>query len=222
MSDISDILQRILTTRYGRDMRQSFYDGLLACHTDANQYADEIHTALQTTDQATSNANTAAQTANTATQNIQNAWETIQGDIDTAIDDAEDATQNANQAAQEARQAISSQVSGVKGDKEENYRSGNVNLTPANIGAVADDGDVAENILGFTSVDPGPESEEHEIDYALYEMPQITSGLKLKNMGNYISRFVNNLRWALKLLGTSDLTGIGDGTVTGAISEINA
>ena len=30
------------------------------------------------------------------------------------------------------------------------------------------------------------------------------------------------MRWALKLLGTSDLTGIGDGTVTGALTEINA
>jgi hypothetical protein len=37
--------------------------------------------------------------------------------------------------------ALANLVTGVKGDKESNYRQGNVNLTPANIGAVAKSGD---------------------------------------------------------------------------------
>lgn len=42
-------------------------------------------------------------------------------------------------------------VTGVKGAKEASYRRGNVNLTPANIGAVATGGDTANNIVSFTA-----------------------------------------------------------------------
>lgn len=42
-------------------------------------------------------------------------------------------------------------VTGVKGDKEQNYRQGNINLTPANIGAIADPSTAGTNGQVLTS-----------------------------------------------------------------------
>ena len=47
----------------------------------------------------------------------------------------------------------SSGVSGVKGNKETAYRVGNVNITPANVGALAENGDSKDNTVTFTSAD---------------------------------------------------------------------
>lgn len=44
-----------------------------------------------------------------------------------------------------------SSLTGIKGDAEASYRRGNVNLTPANIGAVSTGGDTAENTTAFTA-----------------------------------------------------------------------
>lgn len=44
-----------------------------------------------------------------------------------------------------------SSLTGVKGDKETEYRYGNVNLTPENIGAVATNGDTAWNTVTFNT-----------------------------------------------------------------------
>lgn len=43
----------------------------------------------------------------------------------------------------------SSDVSGVKGDKETFYRQGFVNITPENIGAIATDGDISNTAVAF-------------------------------------------------------------------------
>lgn len=47
----------------------------------------------------------------------------------------------------------SSGVSGVKGNKETVYRVGNVNITPENVGALAENGDSKDNTVTFTSAD---------------------------------------------------------------------
>ena len=57
-------------------------------------------------------------------------------DIEDDIDDIED--------------ILSNRVSGVKGNAESTYRNGNVNLTPANIGAVSTS-DIADNLTTTTS-----------------------------------------------------------------------
>lgn len=44
-----------------------------------------------------------------------------------------------------------SSLTGIKGDAEKNYRTGNVNLTPDNIGALPIRGDTAENITTFST-----------------------------------------------------------------------
>ena len=47
----------------------------------------------------------------------------------------------------------SSGVSGVKGNKETVYRVGNVNITPENVGALAENGDSKDNTVTYTSAD---------------------------------------------------------------------
>lgn len=44
-------------------------------------------------------------------------------------------------------------VTGVKGAKEAYYRRGNVNITPANIGAVAEDGDISDTTVTFADTE---------------------------------------------------------------------
>lgn len=49
----------------------------------------------------------------------------------------------------------------------------------------------------------------------------MTSGEKHSSLLNKISTAIHNLRYLWKLMGTTDITGIGDGTVRGAISALN-
>ena len=48
--------------------------------------------------------------------------------------------------------ALANLVTGVKGDAESSYRQGDVNLTPANIGALAKSGDTMTGALGINAV----------------------------------------------------------------------
>ena len=49
----------------------------------------------------------------------------------------------------------------------------------------------------------------------------ITSGLSLATLFNRISTMVKNVRWLYTMLGTTSISGIGNGTVTGALSNLN-
>lgn len=53
------------------------------------------------------------------------------------------------------------------------------------------------------------------------EVAAVTSGLLLKNILNRITTMMKNVRFLYNLLGTTDISGIGGGTVTGAISKLN-
>ncbi len=142
-----------------------------------------------------------------------------------------------------------SPVTGVKGNAESTYRRGNVNITAANIGlgnvnntadsvknvkhaesatkAVQDGngnnivntyltktGDTKDNAVTFTSGDSDTPTGWAEIGV-------IGSGEKHSSLWRKMSLAVKNLRYLWKLLGTTSLAGIGDGTVTGAISQLN-
>lgn len=109
-----------------------------------------------------------------------------------------------------------SPVTGIKGDKESSYRRGNVNITTENIGAVSIGGDIADNIVTFTSDDCGPNG-----DPALLEIPKLTTGEKLSSIMQKVSRIANNFRYMIKLLGKTDISAIGDGTVTGSLVALN-
>ena len=129
-------------------------------------------------------------------------------------------TDNAKYYNEQAQQALSemqkSQVTGVKGDNETEFRTGEVNLTSEDIGAVKIGGDVAENIVTYESNDCGPDG-----DPALWEIPKLTTGEKLSSIMQKVSRIANNFRYMIKLLGTTDISAIGDGTVTGAVNTLN-
>ena len=133
-----------------------------------------------------------------------------------------------------------SPVTGVKGAKEESYRRGNINLTPQNIGALPEDGnavsatkaaqdgrgrnivdtylekegDTQKNTVTFVSADSASPTAWENIEV-------LKSGEKHSFIFGKISIMVKNVRYLYRLLGTSDISKIGDGTVTGAISRIN-
>lgn len=76
-------------------------------------------------------------------------------------------------------------------------------------------GDTAENTTTFTSEDNL--SPEEWADVGLIE-----SGEKQKTLFGKISNMFKNVRYLFNVLGSTDISSIGNGTVTGAISSINA
>lgn len=108
-------------------------------------------------------------------------------------------------------------VTGVKGAKETAYRRGNVNLTPANIGAVATGGDTASNVASFTSSDVADGSAS-----AWTTVSKLSSGEKHSSIFAKVSQMFKNVRYLYKMLGTTDISSIGGGTVTGAVCDVNS
>ena len=130
-------------------------------------------------------------------------------------------TDNAKYYNEQAQKALSemqkSQVTGVKGNNETNFRTGNVNITSDDVGSVAVGGDVAENTVTYESSDVGPDGVP-----SLISLEKFTTGEKLSSLIKKTSIIANNFRYFLKMLGTNDISAIGDGTLTGAISTLNS
>jgi len=80
--------------------------------------------------------------------------------------------------------------------------------------AVAD-ADLTDNTVAFTSGDAESPTEWTEVDV-------LTSGLPIKTLFNRISTMIKNVRWLYSKFGTTDISSIGGGTVTGAISSLNS
>ena len=131
------------------------------------------------------------------------------------------------------------QVVGVKGSAESSYRKGNINITAENIGLGKVDntsdaekpisepqqrafdlmlektGDSQNNIVTFTSDDSITPT-------GWADITTVESGETHTSLFRKFSLAVKNLRYLYKKLGTTDISTIGDGTVTGAISNINS
>lgn len=75
-------------------------------------------------------------------------------------------------------------------------------------------GDSKDNTVAFSSGDDARPSGWADIEV-------MTSGEKHSSLFRKMSLAVKNLRYLWRLLGTTSLAGIGDGTVTGAISSLN-
>ena len=75
-------------------------------------------------------------------------------------------------------------------------------------------GDSKDNKVVFSSGDAASPSGWEDIEV-------MTSGEKHSSLFRKMSLAVKNLRYLWRLLGTTSLAGIGDGTVTGAISSLN-
>lgn len=129
-------------------------------------------------------------------------------------------TDNAKYYNEQAQKALSemqkSQVTGVKGNNETNFRTGEVNITAENVGAVEIGGDVAENTVAYESNDVGPDGVP-----SLIPLEKMSTGEKLSSLIKKTSIIANNFRYFLKLLGNTDISSIGDGTVTGAVNTLN-
>lgn len=78
-------------------------------------------------------------------------------------------------------------------------------------------GEAGDTIATFTTSDTTTDSEI--IEYTAME--KLTSGSPLKTLMSIMSKAVKNVRWFQKLLGTTDISGIGNGTVTNAVSTLN-
>ena len=82
----------------------------------------------------------------------------------------------------------SSGVSGVKGNKETSYRVGNVNITPANVGALAENGDSKDNTVTFTSND-------NSTSDAWTDVAVLATGEKHSSLFAKISTMFKNIRY---------------------------
>lgn len=107
-------------------------------------------------------------------------------------------------------------VTGIKGVNEDSFRRGNVELTAENVGAVATGGDTAENTATFTSSDVADGSAS-----AWTNLSKLSSGEKHSSIFEKVSQMFKNVRYLYKMLGTTDISKIGNGTCTGAISSLN-
>ncbi len=75
------------------------------------------------------------------------------------------------------------------------------------------DGDLTDAMVTFTSAD-------NESPTSWKDIGKIISG-KVKEILNRVSVMSNNLKFLYKLCGTTDISGLADGTITGAISMLN-
>lgn len=89
-----------------------------------------------------------------------------------------------------------------------------MNLTSGNIGALPEDGDSAENTVSFSSADAAEANVWTDVDV-------LAGGEKHKSIFNKVSTMFKNIRYLYKMLGTTDISAIGGGTVTGAIAAQN-
>ena len=78
-----------------------------------------------------------------------------------------------------------------------------------------DGGDTMDNITTFTSNDATESTSWTDVDV-------MGSGEKHSGLFSKISTMFKNIRYLYKLLGTTDISKVGDGTVSGAISTLNS
>lgn len=98
-----------------------------------------------------------------------------------------------------------------------NGKTGVVELTAEDIEAVAIKGDTADNIVAFISNDT---IDDDATSWTI--VPKLESEIKHSTLAQRISQMFKNVRYLKKLLGTTDISELGDGTVTGALSSLNS
>ena len=73
-----------------------------------------------------------------------------------------------------------------------------------------------DHVTAFTSADV-----DDGVANAWTSVAKLTSGEKHSSIFNKLSTMFKNVRYLYKMLGTTDISAIGNGTVTGAISALN-
>lgn len=92
-----------------------------------------------------------------------------------------------------------------------------VNITPSSIGALGTGGDSKSNTVTFTSNDVADGSAT-----SWTSVSALASGITHATFFARVSQMFKNVRYLYKMLGTTDISAIGDGTVKGAISTLNS
>ena len=82
------------------------------------------------------------------------------------------------------------------------------------------DGDSKNNTISFTSSDEADSDVTKNTGWAT--VAPLASGETHESFMTKFSKIVKNLRWLYKLMGTTDISSIGNGTVTNALSVLNA
>ena len=78
-------------------------------------------------------------------------------------------------------------------------------------------GETGDTVTTFNTSDTTTDAEI--IEYTAME--KLTCGSPRKTLMSIMSKAVKNVRWFKKLLGTTDISDIGNGTVTNAVSTLN-
>lgn len=81
------------------------------------------------------------------------------------------------------------------------------------------DGDSAGNTVTFTSSDVPDSSVTKDTGWTT--SGALSSGETHESFMTKISRMIKNIRWLYKLIGTTDISSIGNGTITGGLSSLN-
>lgn len=154
---------------------------------------------------------------------------------------------NAKYYMEQAKAASAGKVTGVKGSAESTYRTGQVDITKGNIGlgnvdntadadktvkkATSAEQDGSGNVIANTYLKKTGDAKDVTVTYTSNDSttaPDATppavmaTGEKLSALLGKLSTFGKNVRWLLSKMGSTDISAIGDGTVTGAISTLNS
>ena len=114
------------------------------------------------------------------------------------------------------------QAIGLKAnEKEFNSHTENKNnphgVTAAQVGALTPTGDTRSNKVTFTSNDVADANAA-----SWTSVTALNSGITHATFFQRVSQMFKNVRYLYKMLGTTDISKIGNGTVRGAISQLNS
>ena len=169
---------------------------------DTTEAVKAANSATQAATDAKNSCNSATERAESALQNQTQLTETL----NTAIQIQNDVSQKQS-SVETARKEVAQNAAKI----DELVKG----VTPETIGAVAQKGDTAENVVSYTSNDAANPSSYTDVDL-------LKSGETHKSVLQKISTMFKNIRYLYKMLGTADISALGDGTILGALSTLNS
>lgn len=90
-------------------------------------------------------------------------------------------------------------------------------VTASQVGALATNGDSKSNTVTFTSNDIDDASAT-----SWTSVSKLTTGITHATFFQRVSQMFKNIRYLYKMLGTTDISKIGNGTITGALDTLNS
>lgn len=101
--------------------------------------------------------------------------------------------------------------------------AGFVNVNDLNVaveGKLSTDGNASQVTVDFTSGDLADSDVTKDTGYT--SVAKVDSGETATSLLTKISNVIKNVRWIYKLLGTSDISSVGNGTVTNAVTTLKS